>query len=43
MADGAVRWMKLFDTGNSDCLWHIVQEPPNSHLDWLAIMPAQYK
>ena len=43
MADGAVRWMKLFDTGNSDCLWHIVPEPPDSHLDWLAIMPAQYR
>ena len=43
MVDGSVRWSKLFDTGNPDCLWHIWPEPQDSHLNWLAIMPEVYK
>lgn len=43
MVDGSVRWSKLYDTGNSDCLWHIWPEPVDSHLDWLAIMPNHYR
>jgi len=43
MADGHVRWSKLFDTGNPDCWWHNIDEQPNRHLDWAGGMAFLYR
>lgn len=43
MADGSVRWAKMYDTFSPDCWWHLIDEPVDPHVDWAGRMLPEYK